>query len=334
MPETTQQKERALDWLTALVPLFLISLYYYRLSALFLEITTLGGYLMAEVLLKKVRSEEAFPPFPTALMPTLIGAFWLPATAPWWLSAVLGGVCAVIEELPGLLHRKWEKFPARSLVFPPVAGVVIVYAVFSSLMGACNAPVPWRGLEAVTGATPLATMSSAPQPWWQLFFGIQAGCIGGTCVVAVLFGTVFLLIRRRVRWIAPLVMLVTVSGLSWAYFGWHFYSVLAGETVLTALMLGDTAYMPGTAKKQIFLGLTAGVFVVAVRVGGIFGNGNAIGLLIAQLTVWLLPFLGKGEQFLRHTVWLPVWRTAKKWGKAGWNIIKNRLKLKKSEKNC
>ena len=49
-----EERERDADWLTGLLPLLLISLIYYRLSAAVLELLAVGGYLMASALIARL----------------------------------------------------------------------------------------------------------------------------------------------------------------------------------------------------------------------------------------------------------------------------------------
>ena len=43
-------RDRTLDWLTALVPLLLVSVFYYGWRALLLELLAVGGYLVVSAL--------------------------------------------------------------------------------------------------------------------------------------------------------------------------------------------------------------------------------------------------------------------------------------------
>ena len=47
-----QDKERALDWLTALSPVVLMSIFYYRWAAVLLSLLAMAGYLAVAALLQ------------------------------------------------------------------------------------------------------------------------------------------------------------------------------------------------------------------------------------------------------------------------------------------
>ena len=281
-----QQREKALDWLTGLVPVLLISVYYYHWRAAALELLAVGGYLAAEFLLARPcgRSHRAVR-LPQAAMSGLLAAFCLPGETPLWPAALLGGLTAVLAEVPTLVSRRWpDSRLAYPLVHPVAAAFLLVRVLFPGTVTGYSVPIPWRGIDTIASATPLAALSGAMEApaRWQLLYGIHAGTIGETCLPAIGLTFLYLLLRRRVRLLAPVTMLGTVALLSLAF--WHspLYGVLAGSGVMAALWLSDRTYAPVKPGEQLLCGLAAGVVTVLIRRFGCWSEGTAVAVLLAH----------------------------------------------------
>ena len=289
--------ERVLDWLTALLPLLLISVIYYRGQALALHATAVGGYLMAARLLEWVAktpwTELRIAP---ALLGGLTAAFFLPAGAPWWLSALFGGVAAAATALPSLIGRvkpAWRL--AQPLVHPVLLAFVLVRIVFPARFANYTMPTQFIPVDGLAGATPLATLRGGEvAELWKLLFGSHAGAIGETCAAAILLAALYLILRRRLRLIAPACLLVTVALLSWLLWsGVNFalYAVLAGGVLFAALLFADKETAPASSRDQIVVGVVAGTITVLIRRFGGWAEGAAVGVLAAQILVPLLPIV-------------------------------------------
>lgn len=291
--------DRVLDWLTALLPVLMMSVIYYRIQALALLVTAVGGYLMASRLLAWAQKTawEGMRAAP-AMLGGFLAAFCLPAGAPWWLSALFGGIAAAVEAAPRLISLvKPEWRIARPLVHPVLLAYLLVRVVFPARFAEYTMPAQFISVDGIAGATPLAALRGGEAPeLWQLLFGVHAGAIGETCCVAILLGAGYLLLRRRVRIIAPACLLATVAVLSWILWGaigYALYALLIGGLLLAALLFADKATAPAAPRDQIVVGILAGVITVLIRCFGGWTEGVAIGVLVAQMIAPLLPFVYK-----------------------------------------
>lgn len=312
--------DRVLDWLTALLPVLMMSVIYYRIQALALLVTAVGGYLMAALLLawaqKTSWTDLRLAP---ALLGGFLAAFCLPEGAPWWLSALFGGVVATVEAVPrliGLVKPAWRI--ARPIVHPVLFAYLLVRVVFPARFIEYTMPAQFISVDGVAGATPLAALDGGEAPdLWQLLFGVHAGAIGETCCVAVLLSAGYLLLRHRVRLIAPACLLATVAVLSWILWGaigYALYALLIGGLLLAALLFAEKTTAPAAPCDQIIVGVLAGVITVLIRRFGGWAEGVAVGVLAAQVCVPLLPFIYKGCRFVwAHVARLSVtvWTWAK-----------------------
>ncbi len=313
-------RERVLDWLTALLPLVLISFIYYRGQALALFVTAVGGWLMASLLLgwamKKPWTELRVAP---ALLGGVVAAFFLPAGAPWWLAALLGGVSAAVGSVPALIalvKPDWRL--ARPLVHPVLLAFLLVRIVFPAQFTDYTMPAQFIPVDGVASATPLALLRAGETlDLWRLMFGVHAGALGEGCAVAILLGAAYLVLRRRVRLIAPACLLVSVALLSWILWGavgHALYALLVGGLLLATLLFADSALAPAAPRDQIVVGGVAGVITVLIRRFGGWTEGVAVGVLAAQVIAPLLPFVYK--------ICGIVWEYIARWARVAWTWAK------------
>lgn len=201
-------RERALDWLTALFPVLLMALIQYHWAALLLTLPAVAGYLAVAVLFRRLDMLCA-PAFP-ALVAGLLIAFCLPAGAPLWAPALAGCVAGLTAALPELLSRRFAgKSFARPLLQPALMGCVLLWLLFPNMLDTFSMPVQWVSADGTTAATSLAGLGDKAQavPLMRLFFGVYPGAMGQTCSPVVLMAGLYLGLRRRLRLIAPACML-------------------------------------------------------------------------------------------------------------------------------
>ncbi len=286
------RRDHALDWLTGLLPVTLMAFIGYRWQFVWLAVLAVGGYLMAALLLERLPGRERDAALlPRAFLAGALVPLCLPSAAPFWSAALGGGLLALAESVPPRVGR---------VPLPTLHPLVLPFLLLRLLIPGAVArgfalPLQWAGMDALSTATPLAALRGGEtlHSAWQLLFGVRAGAMGEICVAAVLVGAVYLLLRRRLRLIAPACMLATVSLLSWLLWNSPLYGLLAGSVTLSALLLADRAYMPSRPALQIAAGIAAGVVTVLVRRFGGWTEGTAVGLLAAGLAVFLYPYVGR-----------------------------------------
>ncbi len=292
------EREQMLDWLTALLPVWLISVFYYRWWAVALELLAVGGYLMGAVLLSRLVSGMPRVSAARGLVLGVLLAFCLPAGVPFWVAALGGGAVAVVDMFTRFGK---EKHPDRPLpvLQPAMAAFLLLRLAVPAVSAEYPLPAQWTGIDSLAAATPLLALNGQPLcvEHWQLWFGVYGGTIGEGCTAAILLMALYLLLRRRIRLIAPACMLVTVAGLSLWLWRSPLYALLTGGVALTAVLLADKSYLPAHPGYQAAEGVVAGAVTVFVRKCTVWTEGAAVGLLTAQV---LLPFLPYGWHFLQY----------------------------------
>ncbi len=299
----TTNRERALDWLTALLPAVLMSIFYYRWQAAALELLAIAGYLMAAYLLAPTGTltPQLFP----AMVTGLLTAFCLPATTPLWPAALAGAVAAVTAALPALWNKYLPRLPkAQALVHPALVGYLFIRLLFPGTVDSYTMPAQWSGVDGLTVATPLAVFGGTDMhiTHQHLLLGIHAATIGEGCAIALVLGILFLLIRQRLRIVAPVCMLATLSLLSWAVWGSPLYCLLAGGALLGAVILADREYTTPTPGQQALMGVLAGVGIVLLRrFAGM--EGTAVAVVAVGLLQPVLPYVIRGCKRLCQWLW-------------------------------
>ncbi len=283
-------RARLADWLTAMVPVTVMALLYFRGVTVALWITAVGGYAAAAWLLRCRLDDKAMLGGWAALTYGTMAAFCLSAATAWWLSALLGAVAAMMAAALRYTRRVGIAF------HPLIPALLLVRLVFPAAFAVYTVPAQFIPVDGMTAATPLALLRGGEQlpEWWQLIFGVHAGAVGEVCSAALLIGAGYLVLRRRVRLLLPACTLLTVAVLSWAMWGslsmlWA--SLLIGGLLPGVLLFADKAYAPAAACDQMVVGVVVGVVTVLIRRFGGWTEGVAAGVLAGQLLIPVLPYV-------------------------------------------
>lgn len=298
VPGPLQERERALDWLTAASPLVLVAVLFYGWPILGLAVTAAAGYGAVCLLLQRFGLIRALP------APMLTAGVWvgllLAASTPLWVAAIAGMVAAVVTALPEITTRRWSR--SRPLLHPVLMGYLVVALLFPNRVWLYEAPRMWATLDAVPTPSILAPLTDpAAYELPHLLLGIREAALGVGCVPVLLLACGYLALRRRLRLWAPLAMLTTVAFFSWMVWNAPLHGLLVGSTLFAALLLADRACAPVAVGPQLLAGFVAGGLAVLLRaVSG--ADGCASGVLVACLLSPLYaPFL---RLCRRGGVWL------------------------------
>jgi electron transport complex protein RnfD len=240
----------------------------------------------------------------------LLLAYTLPPRFPVGLAALGGFGAVAIRGLFGGLGKNWLN--------PALTSRLLLGCLFPQAMLHFIAPRfgTVSGIEAVTGATPLAVFHSAKlvlagsaaqsadivtqsaQTVYRLYastgdcmLGLRAGAIGETSAVCLLAGAFFLFYRRIVGIRVPFIILATTALLVWVFGGIEslfsgdpLFHLFNGGLLLGALFMAtDPVTSPGKPIGKIVFGLGCGALTYFFRSWmGTEGVGYAI--LIMNLT--------------------------------------------------
>jgi len=105
----------------------------------------------------------------------------------------------------------------QNFVNPALTARIVMMVSFPTSMSTWNKPFYYlqSSSDALTTASPLAQNAAgeAVPSYIDLFLGLRAGCLGETCVCALLLGGVYLVARRVIKPVIPLCFIAPCSSL-------------------------------------------------------------------------------------------------------------------------
>ena len=227
----------------------------------------------------------------SAAVTGLLLALNLPANIPLW-QCVVGALFAivVVKCLFGGI--------GCNPVNPAITARVFMLIAFGSMTVQAFPTV----VDTVSSATPLSLGEGAKMPsLLDLFLGLNGGAIGETCVLALVLGFVYLLVRRVITWHIPVAYIGTVFVCSFFMEGMDFANALAmilsgGLFIGAIFMATDYVTSPATAAGKLIFGLGAGLITFVIRYFGVYPEGVSFAILFMNI---LTPYI---DSWTRHKV--------------------------------
>ena len=232
-----------------------------------------------------VVSEYLFEHFMHRPITGLLLGMNMPHTIPLWI-VMLGSVFAIIvvKQLFGGLGQNFMN--------PALAARCFLLISFAGRMTSFT-------YDGVTGATPLALLKSGESVnVLSMFLGTTAGVIGETSTVAILVGALYLIIRKVITPLIPMVYLAVFSVFI-LLFGGHGFDMtyLAAELCGGGLMLGaffmatDYVTSPVNTVGRIVYGIILGILTGLFRIFGNSAEGVSYAIIFSNILVPLIEKL-------------------------------------------
>ena len=287
-----------LDVIIALIPTAVAGVWFFGMPALWTIAVCVSASLTTEALCRiAMKRENTIGDF-SAVLTGLLLALNLPAGLPLWMAA-LGSVFAIAickQVFGGLGMNPFN---------PALAARAFLLISFTGPMTTWLKPFWWRTPDAVTTATPLATMkpmfeavptaSATPSvdalPALQdLLVGNMPGCIGEVSAIALLIGAAYLLIRKVISWHIPVAFIGTVWIYSLISGGAPAHvQVLTGGVIIGAFFMAtDYVTSPITSKCKIIFGVSCGILCMLIRQFGSYPEGCSFAILVMNAFVPLI----------------------------------------------
>ena len=284
-----------LDVIIALIPALIMSVVYFGTRALALTAVTVGSAVIAEYLSRKVMKRSNTLGDLSAVVTGLILAFNLPATLPLWMAAV-GSVIAivVVKQMFGGI--------GQNFVNPAMTARIILMVSFPTAMAKWVTPFQncWSA-DAVTSATPMATLASAKggdlslvadalPTLTDMLLGKHGGSMGEVCSIALICGGLYLILRRVISPIIPLAFIGTVAATMFLYSGFNLqytaYQLLGGGLMLGAFFMAtDYTTCPINKKGKLVFGIGCGLITFVIRVFGALPEGVSFSIILMNILV-------------------------------------------------
>jgi electron transport complex protein RnfD len=268
--------------------------------ALCIATAVLCEYLFQKLLKRKITVKDG-----SAFLTGLLLAFNLPPAVPIYVP-VLGAIVAIVltKQLFGGL--------GFNIFNPALMGRVFLLITFPKILTTWSAPTAaFTAVDANTCATPLNVLKmegmgkliesfgSASSMYFQLIIGHRGGCIGETCIAALLAGALFLLYKKYITWHIPVAYLGTAALIAWVFGGKGM--LFAGDPLLHLLsggiilgsffMATDYVTSPSTRAGQLMFGAGCGFITMLIRLRGGYPEGVMFSILIMNC---FAPLIDRG----------------------------------------
>ena len=274
----------------ALLPALAAGVVYFGLKALLLAVICCASCVVFEYLFCLATKKKSTVGDLSAIVTGLLLALNLPAEVPVYM-AVIGCFVAVVivKMLFGGIGQNFAN--------PAMTARIVLMLSFTASMTSYPAPFAYlsESVDAVASATPLAASGEELPTLTQMFLGERMGCIGETCVLALLIGGVFLIVMRIISPVTPVAFIGTVAVLSLLVSGgdgeYMLYQLMSGGLVLGAFFMAtDYSTTPLTARGKLIFGIGCGVLTFLIRQYASLPEGVSYSILVMNL---LTPYIDK-----------------------------------------
>ena len=272
----------------ALVPAGIAGIILYGFNAALLIAICVATCVLSEFVWQKATKQAVTISDWSAVVTGLLLAYNLPATAPWWI-AVIGSILAII------VVKQFFGGIGSNFMNPALTARAILFISWSGIMGAYPTANPFQfTADAVTGATPLATLNGGTTEGIKLLdllLGNHGGVLGETCAIAIILGGVFLLVRGIADWRIPVSFIGTVfvcylikDGAEMAL-----YQLLSGGLLLGAFFMAtDYATSPINKLGRVIFGIGCGFFLFIIRAFANYPEGCSFAILFMNVATPLI----------------------------------------------
>lgn len=293
------------DVAIALLPILAFGVYHFGLPALMVTILCVLSCVLSELLFELATKRTVTIFDNSALVTGLILAVNLPASVPWYIP-VLGGMFAIIvvKMLFGGIGQNFMNpaLGARCFLLISFAAKMNDFAMYGAYKGfnikdALSLLIgKAEGLDAVSGATPLAMLKGGEElELMSVFLGMHGGTIGEVSALAILIGGAYLIIKKVISVRIPAsYILSTIAFIA-------VINLIKGETLTVNYLLGEvltggllvgaffmaTDYVtsPITPVGQIVFGIVLGLLTALFRTLGSSAEGVSYAIIIGNLLV-------------------------------------------------
>ena len=292
-----------LDVIIALLPATLAGWYYFGIRAVLITMISVASCIIFEYISRRVMKRNNTITDLSAVVTGLLLAMNLPVSLPLYMVVI--GACFAIVVVKQMFGGLGNNF-----VNPAIAARIFLVIAFPKAMTSWTVRsgswFSFDSTDAVSSATPLTKINTSEAPsLWKLFIGDKAGCIGEVCIIALLIGALYLILRHVIRpWIpaayigtfAILVFLfgktnvfnftgdLTVLSGGGDLFHECCYMILSGGLILGAFFMAtDYVTSPLTTKGKFIFGMGCGILTFLIRYYGNMAEGVSFSIILMNI---------------------------------------------------
>lgn len=273
-----------LDVIIALVPALIASVVIFGYKALLVTVVCVISAVLAEYLSRKVMKRHQTIGDLSAVVTGLLLAFNLPSEIPLWIAA-LGSVIAivVVKQMFGGI--------GQNFVNPAIAARIILLVSFPTAMANWATDSKF----VMTSATPLASLKAGEvtedlPSLLDMFLGRHGGSLGEVCALALLIGGIYLIARKVISPVIPLVFVGTVAAAMFIAgkgdLEFVAYEILSGGLLLGAIFMAtDYTTSPVSFKGKIIFAIGCGLITSLIRIFGSLPEGVSFSIILMNIFV-------------------------------------------------
>ena len=277
-----------LDVIIALMPAAVAGCIIFGMRALFVMMASVSAAVLSELAFCLICKREATISDLSAVVTGLILALSLPVSMPYWQVAV-GAVFAIVfvKCIFGGIGQNFAN--------PAVTARVFMIIAFSKTVAATASP---SGVDAVSSATPLGILEGSGEGTLptlvDMLTGKRAGAIGETCIIALVVGGIYLMIRRVISWHTPVAFIASTFLFIFIFTGdakTALYHILLGGLFIGAIFMAtDYSTTPTNTLGKVVFGIGAGFITAVIRIWGSLPEGVSYAILLMNI---LTPYIEK-----------------------------------------
>lgn len=279
-----------LDVIIALVPSLVAAVVYFGFNALLLAFICVATSVLTEYICRKVMKRKNTITDLSAAVTGLLLALNLPVGINPFI-AVFGCIVAivVVKQMFGGI--------GYNFVNPALAARVVLLVSFPTAMTTWTNTRFMETVDGVTSATPLALEEGAFS-YLDLFLGNVGGSMGEICTLAILIGGIYLVVRKIISPIIPVVYLGTAAVMSLCLGLDPLYQLMSGGIMLGAVFMAtDYVTSPITKWGKVIFGVGLGVLTMLIRTYSNLPEGVSFAILLMNILVPHIENLTKPRAF-------------------------------------
>lgn len=269
-PRKTQRV--MLDLLIALAPATVAAIVFYGLKAAVIIAVCVGTSLLSEFIFNILARKEQTVGDLSAIVTGLLLALNLSTNVTIW-QCLIGSIFAIVIvkcAFGGLGHN---------FVNPAIAAFVMLLIAFPEIKAAAPEALP-------------STL--------DMLLNNRNGAIGEACVVTLLAGGIYLLIRRVISWHIPVIYIGATFLLGFAFGGdvttALFHTLCGGLIVGAVFMATDPVTSPKKWLGKIIFAVGCAILTVLIRFYGNYQEGAAFAILFLNILCPYIDAIGSKKQ--------------------------------------
>lgn len=293
--------------LIALIPAFLVSLYFFGLGALVVTTTSVAACVLFEYLIQKfLMKKEPTLCDGSAILTGVLLAFNLPSNLPLWI-IVIGALAAI-----GIGKMSFGGL-GNNIFNPALVGRVFLLISFPAQMTTWpvvdfSEAFPLTYTDAQTGATVLSLVAQGitDLPGHEyMFIGCTSGSLGEVSAGALMLGFIYMLWKKIITWQIPVSILATVlvfTGIMHLadptrYVDPLIHLMSGGLLLGSIFMATDYVTSPMSKNGMLVYGAGIGILTTVIRVFGSYPEGVSFAILIMNAFTPLINSYIKPKHF-------------------------------------